>query len=103
MKSIINTDIAVAYSQCPLKSYLLLFGSKNATPHEYVQILEKKRDEQRTRYFDVLAQEHRDVHTCSRRGLSGESALVTSAILNSGVLEAECDLLTRVRSHSNLA
>ena len=42
MKPVITTEAIVAYAHCPRKAYLLLYGNKKGTPHEYVRILEDK-------------------------------------------------------------
>ena len=50
MEPIITPDIVIAYAQCPLKAYLLLFSPDTGEPHEYVQILEQQRREHQERY-----------------------------------------------------
>jgi hypothetical protein len=69
MEPTITADIVVAYSQCPLKAYLLLFSPDKGEPHEYVQILEQQRCGNQKRYLDRLQQTHTDVQLYSVENL----------------------------------
>ena len=65
MEPAITTDIVIAYAQCPLKAYLLLFSPDTGEPHEYVQILEQQRCANQKRYLSRLQQTHADVQPYS--------------------------------------
>ena len=47
----ITSEVAVAYTQCKLKAYLLLFTDKKGTTHEYISILEEEARKNKAEYF----------------------------------------------------
>ncbi|MBV7335134.1 IS66 family transposase [Chloroflexi bacterium TSY] len=101
-QNIITTNIAVSYTQCPRKAFLLLSGVKSGPPHEYVQILESKKHASQTQYLEKLAQEKPDVVAYQTNDLKSKHRFLTNASLMTGMFKAECGLLTRVASHSAL-
>ncbi|MBV7335141.1 IS66 family transposase [Chloroflexi bacterium TSY] len=102
MKQTITTNIAVSYTQCPRKAFLLLSSAESGPPHEYVQILDAKKSANQTHYLDKLAQEKPDVIAYEMHGLESKHRFLTNATLKTDLFEAECGLLTKVGSHSAL-
>ena len=59
MGKLITTEVAVAYTNCPRKAFLLLNTSSPPPPHEYESICRIRGEAHRQRYF---AQMQRDGH-----------------------------------------
>jgi hypothetical protein len=53
----ITSEVAVTYTQCKLKSYLLLFTDKKGTTHEHISILEEEARKNRAEYFSKIKME----------------------------------------------
>ena len=49
----ITSEIAVAYTQCKLKAYLLLSTKKKGISHEYISILEEKAKNSKFRKWEA--------------------------------------------------
>jgi predicted RecB family nuclease len=104
-RSAITTEIIVAYSHCPRKAFLLLCTEEQGMPHEYIRILEQQKQLNQSNYIRALAlsaQTSLEVPSHIVHDLHNEGDLVLKATLMAGNLEAYCDMLTRVRSHSSL-
>jgi predicted RecB family nuclease len=100
MEPAITTDIVIAYAQCPLKAYLLLFSPDTGEPHEYVQILEQQRCANQKRYLSRLQQTHADVQPYSLENLRKGSKVLINARLQVDGFAADCGALTRVEGTS---
>ena len=50
----ITSEVVVAYSQCKLKSYLLLYTDQKGIDHEYISILEKESKKNKEKYLKNL-------------------------------------------------
>jgi hypothetical protein len=61
MRRTITSEIVVAYSQCKRKAFLLLCTEEKGTSHEYVQILQQRRDATQNKYIDTLKDKGLDV------------------------------------------
>ena len=85
-KQLITTNIAIAYSQCPRKAFLMLSGVKSGKPHEYVQILSQKRHNAQTQYLESQTkkgQEIRDYY--AEHGMASKSAYLSNATLKTDI------------------
>ena len=103
MKSIIiTTDIVVAYSLCPRKAYLLLYGKDKGSIHEYVQILAEKRSCSQAKYLTKLNHKYPNVHSFESVGFTNKSHYLTNVLLDNNIVQAHCDLLTKVGTYSSL-
>jgi len=51
-KTIITSEVFVAYSQCPLKAFLLLFSDDQGSFHDYPGILEERRQVNKIQYLE---------------------------------------------------
>lgn len=58
----ITHEIVVAYSQCPLKAFLLLRSEDHGKPHEYERLIDEHTQRNRTRYRNILKEKHVDTH-----------------------------------------
>ncbi|MEM7127146.1 MAG: IS66 family transposase [Chloroflexota bacterium] len=102
MKQPINTHVAVAYSHCPRKAFLLMSNAKAGKVHEYVEILAQKERAAQAAYLEKLSQNGKDIRPYAIHGLKSKSALLTNATLQTETMIAECGLLTKVSTHSVL-
>ena len=102
MNKIITSEIAVAYSLCPRKAFLLLEGKEKGKPHEYVEILEEKKRESQSNYIKILQQKNPDVKPYNQANLKKGSDFFTNATLQAEEIQATCGLLTKVEGNSSL-
>jgi len=102
MSKTITSEILVAYSQCPRKAFLLMCTQTPGTPHEYIKILEQQRQDNQCKYLDNLQKKNPDVQPYSQDALKGGSDFLINASLDVNGLAANCAILTKVKTHSNL-
>ena len=95
----ISSEIVIAYSQCPLKAYLLLFSENKGEPHDYTQILDNKRSTNRQQYLQTFREEFTGLKIYDKANFKKVDVLL-EARLQSGNLEAYCDVLNNVNSTS---
>lgn len=50
----ISNEIALAYTQCKLKAYLLMFTDRKGIQNEYISVLKKETIKNREEYFDLI-------------------------------------------------
>ena len=50
----ISNEVVAAYSHCPRKAFLLHCTEERGTPHEYLEMLEKCINGNRTQYWALL-------------------------------------------------
>jgi len=100
MKKTITSEIAVGYSQCPRKAYLLLCTKERGTQHEYMQILEKQRQIAQRNYIENFRQENADMQPYSSANLQGGHKLLVNATLETEGYSAKCAVLNKGRTHS---
>ena len=101
---IITSDIVVAYSQCPRKAFLLLCTDVQGMPHEYMCILEQRKQLNQINYFhalNTLTQTSQEEKSQIVTDLTQVGNLIIKATLKSEGLEAYCDVLTQVESNSS--
>ncbi len=99
MKNIITSEIAVAYSYCPLKAFLLLFSDEKKEPHEYMCLLEKQASINQAKYLNALKQDNISVGHYDPDNIDNSSDFLVEATLKAHNLEAYCDVLIKVRSN----
>jgi predicted RecB family nuclease len=103
MTKAITSEVAVTYSQCHRKTFLLLHSEGQGDPHEYVRLLEEQGHRNRIQYLDIIRQEHPDLSAGGAADLlSGEDVLI-EVHLQFRDLKADCDMLTKVRRSSSLS
>ena len=99
-KKIITSEVFVAYSQCPLKAFLLLFADDEGVLHDYPRILEEKRQVNKTEYLKKIKQSHENVEKYKQDNLNEKQFLI-EATLRTGCWEAHCDVLTKVEINTS--
>jgi hypothetical protein len=60
-KKIITSEVFIAYTQCPLKAFLLLFSDEQGVFHDYPPILEERRQVNKIQYLKKVKQSHENV------------------------------------------
>lgn len=90
----ITPEIAVAYTQCKLKAYLLLCSDKKGISHEYISILEEESKKNREKYLSGLKMKHPEAKPYSPEGMKIGKPVLFDANLTFSGLEAYADVLT---------
>ncbi|MEB3121809.1 MAG: IS66 family transposase [Snowella sp.] len=99
-KKIITSEVFVAYTQCPLKAFLLLFSDEQGVFHDYPRILEERRQVNKIQYLKKVKQSHENVEQYNQHDLN-EKKLLIEATLRAGCWEAHCDVLTKVETNTS--
>ena len=76
MKTTTTSEVLTAYPECPRKAYLLLYGNEKGTPHEYIQILQQRKDSNERDYINALRREHPDIRLYDADALQSGSSFV---------------------------
>ncbi len=100
MKRKITSEIVVAYWNCPRKAYLLLFEQEDSKIHEYINLLAQEKVKNQTQFIreiDPLLL----VQPCKASLKSANDFLIGNT-LKTDILEANCDLLTKIHGQSAL-
>jgi predicted RecB family nuclease len=92
----IDSNIVVAYAQCPRKAFLLMCAPERGTLHEYEQILEQQRQDNQRKHLEILQPSSRDVTLSTVDNLDNAGDVLLNATLKAGSLQAECALLEKV-------
>jgi predicted RecB family nuclease len=96
MGTLITTEVAVAYTHCPRKAFLLLNTASPPPPHEYESLCRARGEAHRERYFAQLRQDGHEVEGYGRDGLDAGHRYLVGVDLRAGDLSASCDVLVRV-------
>lgn len=102
MNKIICSETMIAYSQCQRKAFLLLCTNEKGITNEYVEVIQKQKIVARDRHIDALKQNSIDVQPYSMNNIKAGSDFLYNAILQMDGAEADCDILQKVKIHSNL-
>ncbi len=98
----ITSEIFVAFTQCPLKAFNLLFEDNNGVPHEYVRITEDKARRNQNSRIRSLNEKSCDVRPYDMEHLKDGSEFLVNAVLEARDLRAECGVLARCATPSAL-
>ncbi|MDP2796280.1 MAG: IS66 family transposase [Methanoregula sp.] len=101
MKTVINSEVVVAYFHCPRKAFLLLCSEDKKEPHEYVRIIENRANTNRVMYLNLLKRDNIDVSDYDPDNVKKDNDFLIEATLNTHDLESYCDVLTRVGSRQS--
>jgi len=97
----ITSEIAVAYTQCKLKAYLLLFTNKKGTTHEHISIIEEETRKNRAGYFKKIKMETPEAEAYYSGAMKKGTLILFEANLSFNDLEAYTDSLDRVEEVSS--
>ncbi|MHC5762440.1 hypothetical protein [Nostoc sp.] len=96
MNVVITSEVLQAYSLCPRKAYLLMYGKERRTLHEYEQIVIKNQLESQSKYFEVLKNKYNTgIFPYSISNFEERHEFLTDAKLVIDSLQAKCAILTR--------
>jgi predicted RecB family nuclease len=90
----ITPDVAVAYTLCPRKAYLLLCTDEQGAPHDYPRILAADQRRNQASYLNGLKQRHGDELGDGGTLLRPSGGPLFAGILKTLDCEAYCDSLT---------
>jgi predicted RecB family nuclease len=93
----ITSEVAVAYTQCRLKAYLLLGKNNNGVPHEYIAALEETTKKNRTEYFSKIKMETPESEPYSSDGMKKGTPMLLDVNLSFDDLEAYADSIVRTK------
>jgi len=93
MLEIITTESIIAYFQCPRKAYLLQCTDEEGIPHEYDQILQSRREENKIQYLNMLVMQGKNTVPYSKKQFERGDSIIANARLHIDGLEADCGLL----------
>ncbi len=102
MKKVITSEVIVAYSQCPLKAFRLLFDKGEKKPHEYAEIIEQRKCATERKYINAFREKNSDVQPYNTHNLRKRSDFLINATLQAEGLEADCSILTKMQGSSSL-
>lgn len=100
MNVLITFEVLQAYSICPRKAYLLMYGKERGMPHEYEQILRKHQLENQSKNLELLKQKHTDVYPYRVSNLEKGYEFLIDVTLTADNLQAYCSILARVNNLS---
>ncbi len=96
MNIVITSEVLQAYSLCPRKAFLLLYGNQRGTPHEYEQILIEKQLQNQAINLELLKQKQNDVYPYSVSNLEKRFKYLIDANLTTNHFQTYCAILTKV-------
>ena len=96
MGKIITTEVAVAYTNCPRKAFLLLNTASPPPPHDCESIRRARGEAHRQRYLAQVQRDCSEAVAYDQGSLGGEYQYVLGVALRAGNLLASCDLLERL-------
>ena len=91
----ITSEIAVAYTQCKLKAYLLLITNIKGTTHEHISIIEEEAKKNRAEYFKKIKMEIPEAEAYYSGAMKLGTLILFEANLSFNDLEAYADTLVR--------
>jgi predicted RecB family nuclease len=97
----ITNEIAVAYSLCQRKAFLLLHSEDKGAPHDYLRVIDEQAHIARTRYLKAIDQDNTLVSSGDTDNILNGTKSIVRVTLKFHDLEAYCDLLTRLQSRSS--
>ena len=100
MNVVITSEVVQAYSLCPRKAYLLMYGKERGMPHEYEQILRRHQFANQAKNLELLKQKHTDVYPYSVSNLEKGYEFLIDVTLAADNLQAYCSILARVNNLS---
>ena len=101
MTNIISSEIALAYTQCKLKAYLLLFTDRKGTQNEYISILEEETITNREEYFDLVKKQTSEFKDYSPNNMKDGIRILFNADLCFNNLQAYSDIIAKIGKDSS--
>src|SRR2546425_612623 len=99
--TIITNEIAVAYSLCQRKAFLLLHSEDSVAPHDYVPVIDEQAHIARIQYLKAIDQDNTVVSSCDTDNVLNGTNSIVGVTLKFHDLEAYCDVLTKLQSGSS--
>ena len=96
MTNTISSEIALAYTQCKLKAYLLLLTDRRGTQNEYISILEEETITNREEYFDLVKKQTSEFEYYSPNNMKDGIRILFNAYLCVNNLQAYSDIIAKI-------
>lgn len=96
MNAVITSEVLQAYSLCPRKAYLLMYGNERGKLHEYEQILIRNQLTNQSRNLEILKKKHTNVYPYGVSNFEKRYQFLIDANLATDKYQANCSILTRV-------
>src|SRR5215510_1061501 len=96
----ITPEIALAYTHCPRKAFLLLNAASPPPPHAYESICRDRGAAHCERHADQLRRDGHEVARGDREGLDTGHRYLVGVDLQASDLSASCDALVRIDQDS---
>jgi predicted RecB family nuclease len=96
MKNMISNEIALAYAQCKLKAYLLLFTDKKGAQNEYISILEEEAIINREEYFGLIKKQTSGFKDYSPDNMKDGIPILANPDLYCNNLQAYSDIIAKI-------
>ncbi|MBD2533390.1 IS66 family transposase [Nostoc flagelliforme FACHB-838] len=100
MNVVITSEILKAYSLCPRKAYLLMYGQEQGKLHEYEKILSKHQLVNQNKKLESLKQKYINAYTYNQEKFKHEYEFLIDVKLVFDRLQANCPVLTKVDKHN---
>ncbi len=97
----ISNEIALAYTQCKLKGYLLMFTDKKGIQNEYISVLEKETIKNREEYFDLIKKQTSKFKYYSPDNMKDGFPILLNADLCFNNLESHSDVIVKIGKNTS--
>jgi len=101
MEKLITTEVAVAYTNCPRKAFLLLDAVSPPAPHDYDVICRSRGEAHRERYLAQARRDGNETVTYDQDRLADGHGFLSGVNLRASNLSASCDLLVKIDQPSS--
>src|SRR4051812_6615473 len=101
MGKLITTEVALAYTNCPRKAFLLLNTASPPPPHDHVSICRARGEAHLERHLAQIRQDYPDAVRYDQDRLGDGHRCLLGVDLRAGDLSASCDLLMRIDPSSS--
>ncbi len=102
LNKIINSEVLIAYFQCPRKAFLLLCTQEKGINQEYLQIIQQNKNLNQKKYIKSFKEKNNDVQLATVDHLKQGFKYITNATLCFDNLETYCGVLRKVEISSSL-
>lgn len=96
----ITSNVLIAYSQCKMKAYFLLFTDENGQTHEYGSILNKEKQKTRLKYIHKIQNKFTTVQPYSLVEIKKGTPILINAILETESLRSYAGVLNKTESNT---
>ena len=100
MAKTITSEMVEAYSQCPRKAFSLFHEKQTRDSHEYIQLLELRRNKTIDQFIKTLTQKDIKIKQYNPESLKFANDVYLNVSMEISGLTADCDCLRKVEGQS---